>query len=124
MQAGLAAVDELRAVKQDYLRAVHRILSIHLGTPPEKFAWQWRETGGTFHRTEEMTPLQFAEEFVNLPLDDYVCLVHDPRPGNPFGRTYTVEYLGIWESINNADFNSGEFARIKSQAGLNLKANV
>ncbi len=31
----------------------------------------------------------------------------------------TVEFLGIWESINNPDFNYGEFATIKSQAGLN-----
>ena len=31
----------------------------------------------------------------------------------------TVEYLGIWESIYNPDFNYGEFATIKSQAGLN-----
>lgn len=31
----------------------------------------------------------------------------------------TVEFLGIWESINNPNFNYGEFAIIKSQAGLN-----
>ncbi|MFZ2970546.1 MAG: KilA-N domain-containing protein [Minisyncoccia bacterium] len=31
----------------------------------------------------------------------------------------TVEFLGIWESINNQDFNCGEFATIKSQVGLN-----
>ena len=31
----------------------------------------------------------------------------------------TVEYLGIWESVYNPDFNYGEFAIIKSQAGLN-----
>ena len=31
----------------------------------------------------------------------------------------TIEYLGIWEQINNPDFNYGEFAIIKSQAGLN-----
>lgn len=31
----------------------------------------------------------------------------------------TVEYLGIWESVYNPDFNYGEFATIKSQAGLN-----
>jgi hypothetical protein len=31
----------------------------------------------------------------------------------------TVEFLGIWESINNPDFNYGEFAIIKSQVGLN-----
>ncbi len=31
----------------------------------------------------------------------------------------TIEFLGIWESINNPSFNCGEFATIKSQAGLN-----
>jgi hypothetical protein len=31
----------------------------------------------------------------------------------------TLEFLGIWESVNNPDFNYGEFALIKSQAGLN-----
>lgn len=31
----------------------------------------------------------------------------------------TVEFLGIWESVNNPAFNYGEFATIKSQAGLN-----
>jgi hypothetical protein len=31
----------------------------------------------------------------------------------------TVEFLGIWETVHNPHFNSGEFATIKSQAGLN-----
>ena len=31
----------------------------------------------------------------------------------------TVEFLGIWESINNPNFNCGEFAIIKSHVGLN-----
>ena len=31
----------------------------------------------------------------------------------------TVEYLGIWESVYNPHFNYGEFAIIKSLAGLN-----
>jgi hypothetical protein len=31
----------------------------------------------------------------------------------------TIEFLGIWERVHNSDFNYGEFAIIKSQAGLN-----
>ena len=31
----------------------------------------------------------------------------------------TVEFLGIWEQIHNLAFNYGEFAIIKSQAGIN-----
>ena len=34
----------------------------------------------------------------------------------------TVEYLGIWESVYNPDFNYGEFAIIKSQIELNKTA--
>jgi len=31
----------------------------------------------------------------------------------------TVEFPGIWETVHNPDFNSGEFAIIERQAGLN-----
>ena len=31
----------------------------------------------------------------------------------------TVEFLGAWEQLNNPNFNYGEFATIKSKAGLN-----
>lgn len=83
-----------RAVKQEYLAVIYRILAIHLGTPPERFVWQWKDTEGAFHRTEEMTPPQFAAAFITLPIDDYVCLVNDPRASSPYGRTFTVQYLG------------------------------
>jgi bleomycin hydrolase len=94
MHASGASVDDLRSVKQDYLRVVNRVLNIHLGTPPTRVDWQWRDKDGEFHRIDGLTPRQFAVDYVDLPLDDYVCLVHDPRPSNPAGRTYTVQYLG------------------------------
>lgn len=31
----------------------------------------------------------------------------------------TVEFIGVWEQLNNPNFNCGEFAIIKSQVGLN-----
>ena len=31
----------------------------------------------------------------------------------------TVEFLGVWEGVHNPDFNHGEFAIIRSKAGLN-----
>lgn len=31
----------------------------------------------------------------------------------------TIEFLGIWESVNNPNFNYGEFAIIRTYAGLN-----
>lgn len=87
-------IEAQRAIKQEYLEVIYRILSVHLGTPPERFVWQWKDRYGEFHRTEEMTPQAFAREFVEWPLEEYVCLVNDPRPTSPYGRTFTVQYLG------------------------------
>ncbi len=93
-QACERSEDEARAAKADVLAVVHRVLCMHLGTPPEHFEWQWIDSERNFHRDGEITPREFASRYVDLPIDDYVCLVHDPRPTSPVGRTFTVEYLG------------------------------
>ncbi len=87
-------LEAARNEKADVLRAVYRVLCIHLGTPPERFDWQWTDKDKQFHRDGVLTPQEFAAKYVDLPLDDYVCLVHDPRPSSPVGTTFTVEYLG------------------------------
>src|SRR3954451_23438892 len=89
-----ASTDDLRRQKEQALGVIYRILCIHLGTPPQSFAWQWTDKDKTFHRDEVMTPQQFAAQYVELPVDEYVCIVHDPRPTSPKGKTFTVEYLG------------------------------
>jgi bleomycin hydrolase len=94
VRAAGGSVEAARAAKADILAVVHRVLCIHLGTPPEEFLWQWTDKDRAFHRGGTMTPQEFAAEYVELPLDDYVCLVNDPRPSSPIGRTFTVEFLG------------------------------
>ncbi len=117
-----ATLDEMRACKQQYLTVVHRILSIHLGTPPTHFDWQWRESGGEFHRSPAMTPHDFARQFVDLPLDEYVCLVHDPRPTSPVGRTFTVQYLGNVVGGDRVIYLNVDIGLIKSIAQRTLEA--
>jgi bleomycin hydrolase len=92
--AAARGTDAARAEKAEILRVVHRVLSIHLGTPPDHVDWQWTDKDREFHRDGVLTPQEFAAKYVTLPVDDYVCLVHDPRPSSPPGRTFTVEYLG------------------------------
>ena len=87
-----ASGDELGQAKADVLATIHRLLSIHLGTPPESFIWQWKDKDSGFHRKGTMTPQEFAAEYVTIPLEDYVCVVNDPR--NEYGKTFTVAHLG------------------------------
>ncbi len=58
--------------------------------------------------------------------EDYISITDmlKSKDGNFFVSDWlrnrnTVEFLGIWEELHNPNFNYGEFAIIKSQAGLN-----
>ncbi|MGH8988336.1 MAG: aminopeptidase C, partial [Acidimicrobiales bacterium] len=93
-RATARSAEDARAEKSQILAVVHRVLCLHLGTPPERLDWQWIDSDRNFHRDGEVTPQEFVGKYVELPLDDYVCVVHDPRPSSPVGRTFTVEYLG------------------------------
>jgi bleomycin hydrolase len=85
---------DMEVVRREVLSGIWRILCIHLGTPPEKFIWQWQDKDKKFHRKGEMTPLAFAKEYIETSLDEYVCVVNDPRESSPLMTTYTVECLG------------------------------
>ena len=92
--AAAGGLEAARAAKAEVMEVVYRVLCIHLGTPPERFDWQWTDKDKKFHRDGALTPQEFAAKYVDLPVSDYVCLVNDPRPSSPIGRTFTVEYLG------------------------------
>ena len=89
-----SGLDAMREAKLDTLKAVYRILCIHLGDPPSSVDWQWRDSEGEFHRDGELSPLEFAERYVKPGFRDMVCLVNDPRPDHPYFQSYTIGYLG------------------------------
>lgn len=58
--------------------------------------------------------------------EDYICITDmlKAKDGDFFISDWlrnrnTLEYLGIWEKLYNPNFNYGEFATIRNQAGLN-----
>ena len=87
-------LEGMRLAKNAALNSIYQILSIHLGTPPKEFNWQWTDKDNEFHRDGTMTPNEFAEKYIVTPMEEFVCLVHDPRKTSPVGRTFTIEYLG------------------------------
>lgn len=61
--------------------------------------------------------------------NDYICITDIARQKNPaepkdvvknwLRSKNTIEYLGLWESLNNPDFNGVEFDPILKEAGSN-----
>ena len=91
MYANAADIDDIIA---ETTAAGHRILTIHLGEPPKSFDWEWTDEDGKFHRDGEITPVEFWKKYVMAGLEDYVCLVDDPRAEHPKGKKIAIEHLG------------------------------
>ncbi len=89
-----ADIKELRATKDNMLCTIYQMLTISLGTPPEKFDWQVRDKDKKFRRFENLTPKKFFEDHVGLNLKDYVCLINCPMSDKMYNEVYTVDYLG------------------------------
>jgi len=70
------------------------MLAIHLGKPPTNFYWEWRDKDKVFHRDGYMTPREFYKKYVDVDLDDLVCLINAPTKDKPYNKIYTVQYLG------------------------------
>jgi bleomycin hydrolase len=112
----------LAAAKGEALADAYTILRLHLGNPPERFDWQWTDDKKKFHRETGMTPKGFARAYVKLPIERYVCLVHDPRRTSPVGRTFTVEYLGNVVEGGLVTYLNVDIATMKRIAATTLKA--
>lgn len=87
-------IDELADLKEDMLYFVYQVLVKALGTPPSEFTYQYRDKDGNFHRLEKMTPQAFFADYVGWDLDNMVSLINAPTEDKPYGRAFTVKYLG------------------------------
>ena len=88
------SVEEMRQAKGEMMEEFYRMLCIHLGQPPSRFPWEWRDKDKDFHRHGEITPTEFFEQYVGFDLDELVCLINAPTKDKPYRRLYTVQYLG------------------------------
>jgi bleomycin hydrolase len=120
--AAARSADEAQIAKAEVLQVIYRVLCIHLGTPPDHFDWQWTDKERVFHRDGTLTPQEFAARYVDLPINDYVCLVHDPRPSSPIGRTFTVEYLGNVVGAPPVTYLNVEMSTLRSVTLRTLEA--
>ena len=86
--------EELAARKEEMLGEIYRILCICMGKPPKAFDLEYRDKDKNFHRDTGLTPHSFYEKYIGWNLDDYVSLINAPTADKPFGRSYTVRFLG------------------------------
>ena len=88
---GLEAV---REEKERLLDKFYILLSDAYGLIPEKFDFEYTDKDGNYHIEKGFTPLSFKDKYLGDQLNDFVSLINAPTKDKPFGKTYTVAYLG------------------------------
>jgi bleomycin hydrolase len=86
--------NELEAAKMDMLGDIYKILVFLLGEPPKTFDFEYRDEKGKFHRETKLTPQTFFEKYVGINLEDYISIINAPTKDKPYGKTFTVQFLG------------------------------
>lgn len=69
----------------------YKVISIALGTPPEKFTYEYRDENNQYHTTGEITPLEFFKKFVDINLEDYVEIMNLPGHGYKYNQSYAID---------------------------------
>ena len=87
-------MEALRARKDKMMETVYRMLCIALGKPPVRFTWETRDKDKKFIRISDITPQEFFRQYIGWNLADMVTVINAPTKDKPYGRTYTVRYLG------------------------------
>ena len=114
---------QVSKMKDEMLSVIYKMLCISLGTPPEKFDWSIRDKKDKFHRFTDLTPQTFFKNHVSIDLNDFVCLINDPRPFTDYNKTYTVDYLGNVHGGNIIRYLNLENEELKKYTIKSIKAD-
>lgn len=107
----------LRARKAAMMSEVYGLLCCFLGEPPRSFDFEYRDKDNEFHRDAGLTPRQFYAKYFGDFLDSYVSVINAPTADKPFGRTYTVKYLGnvVGRPVVYLNLETEELARAAAE---------
>ena len=117
----LRSSDSPQEDKKKYMKEVYGILCKFLGSPPTNFNWEFIDKDKKYNFIKNLTPITFYKEHCNFNVDDYVCLINDPR--NEYNKLYTVEYLGNVLDGNKVLYLNVDIQKIKDLTVKSIKAN-
>ncbi|MGO1356341.1 MAG: aminopeptidase C [Alkalibacterium gilvum] len=113
--------NQLIEQKEAYLYFVYSLLVKTLGEIPETFTYEYRDKDKEFHRISEITPREFFKKYVAWDLEERVSLINAPTEDKPFGKAYTVKYLGTIKEAQPVKYVNAPIDALKNAAVQSIK---
>ncbi|AVL00870.1 C1 family peptidase [Pediococcus inopinatus] len=88
LKNGGASEGQLDAKRDQLLAEVYQMTAIAVGTPPDKFDFEYRDDKKNYHRDADITPKDFYDKYIGVDLDDYVVVTNSPD--KPFDKLYSL----------------------------------
>lgn len=117
------SMEELRELKEAMLSHLYSILVKSLGPVPTTFTFEYTDKDEKFHRISDITPVDFFKEYVGWNLEDKVSLINAPTTSKPFGRAYTVKFLGTVKELYPIRYINVDLDTMKRAAIESIKNN-
>ena len=87
-------LDAVRKEKDILLDKIYALLADAYGLVPTTFDFEYTDKDGNYHVEKGFTPMSFKDKYLGDSLNDFVSLINAPTKDKPFGKTFTVAYLG------------------------------
>ena len=116
-----ASNNDILSKKKQMLQQIYKMLTIHLGNPPNTFDWQIRDKKKNFIKFENLNPKSFYNDHIGLKLDEYVCLIHCPMSDKEYNKVYSVNFLGNVVEGNPIKYLNVEIDDMKKATISSLK---
>ena len=107
--------------KEKMINEVYDLLCKFFGMPPTSFDWEFIDKDKKYHIIKKLSPLTFYKNHVNFDVNDYICVINDPR--NEYNKLYTVKYLGNVLDGNRVKYLNLPIKRLKELTVASIKDN-
>ena len=89
-----ASKEALQAEKETMLGKIYSFLCSCYTEPPKTFDFEYVDKDKEYHVDRGLTAHSFYEKYIGDLLDHSVSIINAPTADKPYGKTYTVRYLG------------------------------
>ena len=115
----------LRQLKEKTMDKIYGFLLSSFGVPPKTFDFEYVDEKEKFHVERGLTPHSFFEKYIGLSIDEYQSIINSPTADKPFGKNYTIDFLGNvveGKPINHLNLEMGRIKEliVKQLTGGNV----
>lgn len=85
---------ELRPLKDQIMSKIYTMFLNAFGVPVNSFDFEYTDEKDEYHIDANLTPQQFCHKYLGDDIYNYQSIINSPTEDKPFGKTFTIDFLG------------------------------